>query len=151
MCSLESSLLKLHIISGITYDTFCPIRRIRELTQRRRQRNDKEDPKKATSLISKKTCLHHGLNHLVLFLVITAPLRPETSLIHVYVGSVHKTSNKCPIVNHRKYKRRSLNFDASMGLKVKLNRGLNTCLISSVQSVQTKMMSTFSLMEGILS
>ena len=150
MCSSESSLLKLHIISGITYDTFCPI--IRRIRHRRRQRIDKEDPKKAMSLISKKTCLHHGLSHLVLkFLVITAPLRPETSLIHVYVGSVHKTSNKCPIVNHRKYKRRSLNFDASMGLKVKLNRGLNTCLISSVQSVQTKMMSTFSLMEGILS
>ena len=152
MCSSESSLLKLHIISGTTYDTFCPIRRIRELTQRRRQRNDKEDPKKGNGFNKqKKQSLHNRLNHLVLFLVITARLRPETSLIHVYVGSVHKTSNKCPIVNHRKHKRRSLNFDSSMSLKVKLNRGLNTCLISSVQSVQTKMMSTFSLMEGILS
>lgn len=61
---------------------------------------------------------------MVLFLVITARLRPETSLIHVYVGSAHKTSNKCPIVNHRKHKRRSLNFDSAMSLKVKLNRGL---------------------------
>lgn len=151
MCSSESSLHKLHIISGITYATFCPIiRRIRELTQRRRQRNEKEDPKKAMGLISEKTSLHHRLNHLVLFLVITARLRPETSLIHVYVGSVHKTSNKCPIVNRRKHTRRSLNFDSS-SLKVKFNRGLNTCLISSVKSVQTKMMSTISLMEGILS
>ena len=149
MCSSESSLLKLHIISGITYDTFCPI--IRRIRHRRRQRIDKEDPKKAMSLISKKTCLHHGLSHLVLkFLVITAPLRPETSLIHVYVGSVHKTGNKCPIVSRRKHTRRNLNFD-SLSLKVKFNRGWNTCLISSVQSVQTKMMSTISLMEGILS
>ena len=140
MCSSESSLLKLLTISGITYDTFCPI--IRRIRHRRRQRIDKEDPKKGNGFNKQKTKSA---------LVITARLRPETSLIHVYVGSVHKTSNKCPIVNHRKHKRRSLNFDSSMSLKVKLNRGLNTCLISSVQSVQTKMMSTFSLMEGILS
>ena len=152
MCSSESSLLKLLVISGITYDTFCPIRRIRELTQRLRQRNDKEDSKKAVALISKK---HRSTSQVTTFGSFlghhcTTGSRHETSLCHVYVGSVHKTSNKCPIVNSRKHTHRSLKFDAS-SLRVKFNRDLNTCLISSVQSVQTKMMSTISLMEGILS